>query len=152
MKKWVVSIVVLCLFGILTALFFSKDEPVLFQLSEPGDPLGPVFTVFHPFRDKGPERAVDRLLNGLRSGEIDRALAATGLSSDRRAYLRDQETAHKLRGWRLVEREDGDLAVDLSYECTRVGSSSTSHLKVVVVEIDGAKGLVWQVQTFNPWY
>lgn len=58
MKRRFVSFAALLLgLSIVVALFATRSHPVLFEISEPGDPQGPEWCLLNPFRDRGPERA-----------------------------------------------------------------------------------------------
>lgn len=111
-----------------------KSPPVLYSYLESGDPAGdPLWTLFNPLRDKGPESSALLFLNSLRTGSCETAARGLDQSSDHKAYICRQESKYPITDVDLVDRrESTNGACSLYYRVSRVGITWKSPVRVTV--------------------
>ncbi len=150
--KPIVVALVLLVMGILLALFLTRSRPVLFAFREPGDPLGePHWSILHPFRDRTPERVAGAILLDLKRGEYREALSRIHKSDAIKSEIESKEVKHRLKSWKLIDRQDSLGEVRLSYLTARGESSRLdSPLWITIVQSEYQDG--WRVADFESWY
>jgi hypothetical protein len=113
----VLTISVAVVLGTVIYLYFSK--PVIWSLSEPGDPIGqPFFIVMNAFREKGPEKAAEALLDQLERGQCEEVVL--GLKDNEKyTDICERESINKLDDWKLSNRVDTSENVELFYRVKR---------------------------------
>lgn len=146
------TVVLILLVGLLLGLFLTRSRSVLFAFREPGDPLEePFWTIFHPFRDRAPERAAEAILHDLKRGDYREALSRIHMSDTIKAEIQSEEVEFKLRSWELMNRQDSPGEVRLFYFTARDESSELhSPLWITVTQSELHNG--WQVTNFEAWY
>ncbi len=152
MKTKIAAVVSLSLvFLALVALYLTRSRAVLFELNEAGDPLGPAWSILHPFRDRAPERAANALLRDLKCGDVASALSTVPLPDDAKEAIQAKELQHPLRSWTLISRSDTANRVELSFMAAR-GESADRDSPLWVTVVQTATNRRWEVQSFESWY
>lgn len=123
-------------------------KPVLFALSDIGDVTGqPVVAIMNPFRDRGPERAAEALLNGLHRGDTAAALSSVVGGVPPQTY--ESEIKYRLHAWELVRRNNSAGSVELVYRTSR--SPSDRAVMPLFMQVE-KRDRQWQVTRFVAGY
>jgi hypothetical protein len=128
-------------------IFILSRPPVLFTFTDPGDAMGPSFTIFNPLRDHAPEQIAERMLTELRRGDVDAAMARVynGASPE----IAEKERRYRLRRWKLVNRVDGPNNVTLYYQVDR-GALGFLDSSVTLFMCCRQRG--WLISYYLPMY
>lgn len=148
MKKVVIAIIIVVasVVSVVCYLYGNRGRAVVFEYIEPGSPLGePNISFFNPFRERGPEMAAEAFLSALRSGDTEKALSLTSLSSRPAWLVREREVP--LQSWVLRGRKDQVARARLYYDIQRLRDpKSPAWLDLIRV------GGEWTVESYESWY
>ncbi|ABF41699.1 hypothetical protein Acid345_2698 [Candidatus Koribacter versatilis Ellin345] len=95
-------------------------SPIIFRFTDPSavDPVGGLYVVFSPVRDRAPERIGNGVFKRLQFGECDAFIEKR---------FCEKEAQFPPTRWTLVDRkEEHDGSLSLHYKVLRRGSSSAS--------------------------
>lgn len=153
-RRFWLTTTLIAILGVLALLKLSaRGRPVLFEYRESGDPAGhSLYSIFNPFRDRGPEVAARDLLAELRDSKLDHLLDQAELTDERRAEIREKELAYPLRQWDLVQRRDTNSEVTLFFWATRAGYPEGVRSPIWMTMSREAPGLRWKLSKLDMWY
>ena len=129
---------------ILLALLYVWRSKATFRVGGNVD-TPPLYIFFNPFRNRDPERAVDRWLEPGMSGNWGAIGAATNDNQKWSAHICGEATRH-LVSWKLQDRRDQMGKTLLSY---RLHCSGTAPDHLLLVTVQESKGN-WSVIHFKP--
>ncbi|HEY0377476.1 MAG TPA: hypothetical protein VGC87_11030 [Pyrinomonadaceae bacterium] len=136
--------------GTVAYLFFSRSRPVVWSIGEGGDPTGvPYFTIFNPFRDRGPERSADQFLDHLRGEQCEQVMASLSHSTEYQKDTCQRESDYPLDSWRLAYRKDDAQQSKLYYKVWRENYDGLQSPVWITAERVGDQ---WQVKKYERWY
>src|SRR6185369_10902438 len=94
--------------GLLTWLFFTRQNSLICRFTEEAALTENGFVILNPFRDRGPETAAeDIVLSKLKSKDCEHALnTLQDLTEESREYLCLRESWYPLVSWTLIDRRD----------------------------------------------
>lgn len=91
-----------------------RSRSVLYRFNEKGEPVKePAFSIFNPFRDRGPENSGDIFLKLLKDGKCEEVIASLSVKTENRQELCGREANSPLVAWKLIE-----LTRLMQQECT----------------------------------
>jgi len=126
---------------------FLFRRPVLFTFTDVSDIPRPSITVFNPLRNRAPEQLAEQMLNELRRGDVDAAMARVHGGGSRE--IADKERRYRLRRWKLVNRIDAADKVTLYYRTDRGVSGNLDSDAFVFLE-QQKRG--WLIRDYLPMY
>lgn len=111
------------------------------------DPGADLFVVLNPVRDRGPERAAQRLLATLKSGKCEDALVF--VKPDRRRELCTREASYQPLTWKLRDREERPDSTRLFFAVYRAPlPPSPSNVWITLRRTPGG----WEAVEYECWY
>jgi hypothetical protein len=146
------SIAIYALIFVIVFGIFVFRRPVIFQtyLTQKLGPISdPPFTVFGPFRSRGPERAADDFLKKLQAGHVE-VIPQSGDPSDIE-WFRKNERESPLADWSLGDRKDLNGEVTLTYWVRRRSPPYDGYDPPVFLRL-APRGNGWEVTQFNAAY
>lgn len=145
------SIAIYALIFVVVFGIFVFRRPVIFQTyltQDLGSISDPPFTVFGPFRSRGPERAATVFLKKLQAGHVE-VIPQSGDPADIE-WFRKNEREFPLADWSLGDREDLNGKVVLTYWVRR--RSDYDGYDPPVFLCLAPRGDDWEVTDFNTGY
>ena len=135
----------------LVALFLARSHAVIFSYRESGNPTGDAsWTILNPFRDRAPEQTSELLLKSLQSGSNpDPFGKLSRVTPTYASYLAKMEAEYPITAWKLISREDPEVAVRPAYRIARGTSSELDSRVWITVQFRQGK---WEVIDFDAWY
>lgn len=145
------SIAIYALIFVVVFGIFVFRRPVIFQTyltQDLGSISDPPFTVFGPFRSRGPERAAADFLKKLQAGHVE-VIPQSGDPAKVERF-RTNEAKYPLADWSLGNREDLKEEVVLTYWVRR--RSAYDGFDPPVMLRLAPRGDGWEVTDFNTGY
>lgn len=145
------SIAIYVLIFVVVFGIFVFRRPVIFQTyltQDLGSISDPPFTVFGPFRSRGPERAATVFLKKLQAGHVE-IIPKTADPADAE-WHRTNEWKYPLADWSLGDREDLNGKVVLTYWVRRRSDYDGYYPPVFLCL--APRGDDWEVTDFNTGY
>jgi hypothetical protein len=135
---------------IATYLYAVRSTSVLYAYVEAGSPTKePAFSIFNPFRDRGPERSAEEFLELLKAGQCAQAMAALPVNPERRQDTCEREGSYPLASWSLGNRRDEPQKVIMYYRVKRENLNDIRGPVWVTVEKQGGR---WHVTRYESIY
>ena len=136
--------------GIVAYSYSMRSSSVLYSFNEKGDPVKePVFSIFNPFRDRGPENRAESFLNLLKEGKCEEATAVLSFTPEYRQELCGREANSPLLAWKLTNRTDNSGTTRMYYRAQRKNYDGYQGQLWVTVE---RRGSDWQVTKYECFY
>lgn len=136
--------------GMAAYLYSERAKPVLYAYYYAGDPLRePAFTIFNPFRDRGPERGAEAFLEMLRAGRCEQAVAGLAVTDEYRQDTCEREKKYPLVSWRLMNRTEMPQGVKMYYHVWRDNHRDGYGSMWVTV---GERGGRWEATDLDRFY
>ncbi len=145
------SIAIYALIFVVVFGIFVFRRPVIFQTyltQDLGSISDPPFTVFGPFRSRGPERAATDFLKKLQQGHVE-VIPQSDDPSDIELH-RTREREYPLTDWSLGDRKDLNGKVVLTYWVRR-RSAYDGYYPPVILRL-APRGDGWEVTDFSTGY
>jgi hypothetical protein len=147
----ILSLIAVAALAAFAYLYSTRTQSVMYRFgqSEAKSIGGPSYSLFNPFRDRGPERKAETVLERVRTQPCRQALADLALDQDYFKYICDKEDANRLISWRLADREETGNKVKMFYWARRAPSGDYgSHLWLTLEKT----GNQWNVVAYEGWY
>ena len=136
--------------GIVAYSYSMRSSSVLYRFSEKGDPVKePAFSIFNPFRDRGPENRAEFFLTLLKEGKCEEATAILSFTPERRQEVCGREANSPLLAWKLTNRTDNSDTTRMYYRAHRKNYHGYQGQLWVTVE---KRGSDWQVAKYECFY
>lgn len=145
------SIAIYALIFVVVFGIFVFRRPVIFQTyltQDLGSISDPPFTVFGPFRSRGPERAASDFLKKLQAGHVE--VIPQSEDSAKVERFRTNEAKYPLADWSLGDRKDMKEEVVLTYWVHRRSAYNGYDPPVFLCLAPHGDG--WEVTHFNTGY
>jgi hypothetical protein len=136
---------------VLIYLYSTRSKSVLYRFEKSAAKSigGPSFSLFNPFRDRGPEQKAEAFLERVRAQPCPQVLTDLALDQDTFKYLCEKEDANRLISWRLADREEMGNKAKMFYWTRRSPSGSSASPLWVTIEKTGNQ---WKVVDYEGWY
>jgi len=123
-----------------------SERPVLFRFHTGAGAVRPrAYCVLNPFRERGPERAAEAVLELMREGKPE--VVAPFVAASRRDHILARETQYRVLSWRLCRRTDDSEGTALGYWVRRKGYAGEEE---VFFDVLNSRG--WEVTSYNAIY
>jgi hypothetical protein len=129
---------------LVTALVRS---PVLVRIPDIHSVRGrPLFILYNPFRDKSPEVAAERFLEGLRDGRC--TVLANSFSRERAIDICTKQEQYPLLVWKLIDMKTDDGRYQFIFIHQSQNAVGDEDMSVWVKQVDHT----WRVDSFTIGY
>ena len=127
MKLKILIAVVGIIGGLAAYLFLTRSNPVVYRYVNRAAGNYSAFVILNPFRDRGPERQADLVLQRLKARDCHGALSLPTANAARVEYLCERESKYPVETWSLMDRKGDDGKTELVYDVTRLGSAGKTN-------------------------
>lgn len=139
MKLKIIAAVVIGLIVVpILYLYITRNSAVIYRSGDRGSGQNS-FVIQNPFRERGPEDEAEKVLQDLKGGNCERALAATGLGAEAVASTCEREGLYPIQSWSLVDRSDiGKQAILVYsvYRGDRGGGNSETSPRLAWIDVE----------------
>lgn len=157
-KFKIIAIVVAGLIVVsISYLYITRNSAVVYRYGDRAAGQN-AFIIQNPFRERGPEDEAEKILQQLKSGNCDGALALPAVVPVSIGERCEKEAAYPLQSWSIVDRQDIGKQVILVYkvyrgEHTDTGSVRTQAVpRLAWVDVEKAGEDRWRPLSYQTYY
>ncbi len=155
-KLKIIAVVVI---GLIVAsiayLYITRNNAVIYRYgtAEPN-----AFLIQNPFRERGPEDEAEKILQELKSGNCERALALPAVDPATIGDRCEKEAAFPMQSWSIEDRQDIGNQVILVYKVYRIEPSDTGSDRTQIVprlawiDVEKAGEDRWRTLSYQTYY
>jgi hypothetical protein len=156
MKLKIIAIVVAGLILVpIFYLYITRNRAVVFRYGDRSSEQN-AFLIQNPFRERGPEDEAEKILQELKSGNCDRALALPAADPATIGDRCGKEAVSPLQSWSIVDRQDIGGHAILVYKVYRSEHTSPDYTHVYSslawIDVEKAGEARWRAVSYQTYF